>query len=338
MKRTILPLSALVLFNLLVCGQVNLNNGLHICYPLDGNSIDFSGNSNDGTLYGPVAAADRFGNPGKALFFNGASDYISINNQLPDGTHFSISVWVNHTNATHPSCILSDADDVLYNDLLFNVSDDGVGIDANKPGGTVNRMDVYPLGNYNPAVTGKNLNNAWHHLVWVCDQDSQKIYIDTVLAANLQVSGSNMGYHNLHPSIGRLGDGVSNGPTYYFQYFSGMMDEFKFYTRALDFADVKALYTTPAVCGWAEGVTELSNHYGITMFPNPATEVVHLKFDNELKQASFIIYDILGKEIKRFPVSGQEAQLDISEISHGAYIYKLVGDSELYSKGTLLVK
>lgn len=223
-----------------VLAQINLTNGLYICYPLDGNATDYSGNFHNGTVYGAIPAADRFGNAGAAVSFNGSNNYIAVNNIFPDMARFTISVWVNHTKPLHPSGILSDADPTGYKDLFFNVSNDGVGIDADKTGGNINRMDLYPLINYGPAVTGQALNNAWHHIVWVCDSGTQKIYIDTVLKFTSNLSGTNKGYHNLAPSIGRLGDGVSNGG--YFQYFQGSMDEFKLYSRAISFAEVKALF------------------------------------------------------------------------------------------------
>lgn len=223
--------------------QVNLTNGLYICYPLNGNATDYSGNANNGTLIGPVAATDRFGNAGMALSFNGTTNYVSINNAFPNMGHFTFSVWVYHTNPSHPSGILSDATPVGYADLFFNVSNDGVGIDANKAPGTVNRIDIYPLGNYNPAVQGQSLNNAWHHIVWVCDSTNQKVYIDTLLKANLNVTGTNKNYHISQPYLGRLGDGNQ-----IFQYFSGRMDDFRMYSRALSFNEVKALYELNGSC------------------------------------------------------------------------------------------
>jgi len=319
-------------------GQVNLSNGLYICYPFDGNSMDFSGNANDGTLFSTTSTTDRFGNTGKALLFNGSNDYISINDALPDGLNFSVSVWVYHTKASYPSCILSDADDVGYNDVFFNMSNDGIGIDANKSGAILTRFDAYPLGNYNPAVTGENLNNSWHHIVWVCDQDSQKVYIDATLVANLLVSGSNVGYHNINPSIGRLGDGISNGPQYYFQYFEGKMDEFKYYVRALDFNDVKALYEIPEVCNYAMGSAELLNDHTIQIYPNPVASTFKIKSGKELKNASFTIYDLPGKDVKNIIVNGKYVEIDRANLSAGMYIYKIVQNGQLISKGTLIAE
>ncbi len=321
-----------------VFSQINLSNGLYICYPLDGNSTDFSGNLNHATNHGATPTTDRFGNSNMAMDFNGISDYLSIDNALPDAAKFSISVWVLHTKISSPSCILSDADDVPYNDVIFNLSDDGVGIDANKPGGLLTRFDADPLGNYSPIIVGQQLNNFWHHLVWVCDSSSQQVYIDTFLMASVNIAGTNIGYHNVNPSIGRMGDGISNGPMFYFQYFMGKMDEFKFYTRALDFQEVKALYTNPSVCSYVQSAAELNNGYTMQIFPCPFISSFTLKSDKVLKDAIFVIYDLFGKEVKRVTVNGTETTIDRGNLSSGIYTYKISEKENLLSVGKLIAE
>lgn len=56
----------------------DLMTGLVASYPFNGNAIDESGNGNDGTVYGAVLTADRFGNPDSAYAFVGVNDYIDV--------------------------------------------------------------------------------------------------------------------------------------------------------------------------------------------------------------------------------------------------------------------
>src|SRR4051812_5891727 len=88
-------------------GQVNLTKGLYVYYPLDGNATDYSSNKINGTVFGAQPCADRFGNKASALVFDGTSNHIAINTIFPDMSHFSISVWVYHTDPAHPSGIFS---------------------------------------------------------------------------------------------------------------------------------------------------------------------------------------------------------------------------------------
>lgn len=66
-------------------------------YPFNNNTIDLSGNHNDGVISGGVTATtDRFGNPCGALYFNGTDGYIEVPNssslQSIDKV-FSVAVW-----------------------------------------------------------------------------------------------------------------------------------------------------------------------------------------------------------------------------------------------------
>jgi hypothetical protein len=297
-------------------GQTLLTNTLYICYPLDGNATDYSGNANHGTVSGAMPVMDRFGNAGKAMSFDGVNDFISIGNTFPDMAHFSISLWVYHTKANYPSGILSDADPTAYKDLFFNISNSGVGITADKNGGNINRMDLYPLINYGPAVTGQSLNNAWHHMVWVCDSGTQQVYIDTVLKFTSTLSGTNKGYHNVNTSIGRLGDGVSNGG--YFQYYQGYMDDFRMYSAALSFAEIKQLFQSPVACQDGIGITELPQGHSIALLPNPAEQSITIAWPANAKSCTYKITDALGCIIISGRISS-DMTIDVCEWACGFY-------------------
>ncbi|MDZ4781899.1 MAG: LamG-like jellyroll fold domain-containing protein, partial [Planctomycetia bacterium] len=74
--------------------SLDLLNGLTARYDFSGDAADLSGFGNDGTVFGPVPTADRFGISDAAFLFDGDDDYI----QLPEGsafdsTDYSISLW-----------------------------------------------------------------------------------------------------------------------------------------------------------------------------------------------------------------------------------------------------
>src|SRR6185369_12865306 len=190
-----------ILLSLNAMTQVNLSSGLHICYPFNGNASDYSGLSNNGTVYGATATTDRFANPSGALSFNGSNNFVRINSPLPDMPRFTISTWVYNTKPSGLSAVFCDSDPIVYEDVWMTMQNSGFDIIADKPGGN--------LMGYG-AVSGQNLNNAWHHIVWVCDSVSQKFYIDTVLIVSLNISGTNIGYHNIQASIGQQGDAPGN--------------------------------------------------------------------------------------------------------------------------------
>ena len=71
-----------------------IKEGLVSFYPLDGNGTDMIGGY-DGELVGTTPTADRFGRPGKALFFDGVADEVVIAKPPPmnrEGT--TVALWV----------------------------------------------------------------------------------------------------------------------------------------------------------------------------------------------------------------------------------------------------
>ena len=55
-----------------------LGEGLVAYYPFNGDANDKSGNGNDGTVFGAITTADRFGNENAAYEFDGTNDYIQV--------------------------------------------------------------------------------------------------------------------------------------------------------------------------------------------------------------------------------------------------------------------
>ncbi len=88
---------ALLMFLSLFNIRSSYSQNLIAFYPFDNNVKDFSGNNNNGKLFGEMkTTVDRFGNSCGALFFNGIDGYIEVPNspslQSPT-TNFSISCW-----------------------------------------------------------------------------------------------------------------------------------------------------------------------------------------------------------------------------------------------------
>ena len=71
-----------------------LSDGLVAYYPFDGNADDASANGLHGVVHGATPAANRFGSPDSAYWFDGINDYISVeDSDLLDVNEFTASVW-----------------------------------------------------------------------------------------------------------------------------------------------------------------------------------------------------------------------------------------------------
>jgi hypothetical protein len=130
-------------------------------------AIDSSGNGNDGTLEGCSWVDGKFG---KALEFNGVSDYVDTGDDPitdPGGTKiWSISAWVKRANDTSKLLITIRRSPGGY---VLGVGILGAG--ANQVKMTKYAIiDIY-LGDF-PHDTD------WHHIVGVWHEGGQIVYID----------------------------------------------------------------------------------------------------------------------------------------------------------------
>ena len=67
-------------------------------------------------------------------------------------------------------------------------------------------------------------------------------------------------------------------------------------------------------------INELS---GISVYPNPASDLVYISSIKPLTQASIVFLDLRGKEMLRKDVEAQTSAVDISSLSAGAYFVKI---------------
>jgi hypothetical protein len=180
---------------------------------------DSSGNGNDGTLEGAKWVDGKFG---KALEFNGASDYVDTGNDpITDTvgtTILSISAWVKR--ATDTSRLL----------VAIRRSPGGYVLGVGILGAATNQIkmtkyavvDIY-LGDFPQDID-------WHHLAGVWDERGQTAYIDGVVNAE---SGNTANFSSA--SVGHLLIGGDTGDQ---GYTDGAIDDVAIFNVALTEDDV----------------------------------------------------------------------------------------------------
>jgi hypothetical protein len=216
-------------------------NDLIAWFPFNGNADDESGNGYNAAINGPALTSDRFLNANKSLAFDGINDWVQLTKKLPDLTSFSISVWVYHTKDSR-SGIFSDATTDSANDLFFNVSNNEIGIMADKQNTELKRLVIPGTLTATPAFqTTNNLNGTWNHVVWVLTPNVSYLYLNGTLVSTINSKGSNVGFHAPNgASIGRLTDNTSS--IYPTQYFQGKIDDFALWGRALSANEITKIY------------------------------------------------------------------------------------------------
>jgi len=203
-------------------------DGLVAWYPFNGNANDESGNGNNGTVNGATLTTDRFGNVNSAYYFDGENDYIEISDHAslrPD--NISISAWIYAEHSTPfilGKSVFSNASNEQY-------TFDGRYLNVKRNSG------CYPgVGWYSGATNSYTLNN-WYHITGSYDGYCIKIYIN----GNLSATNSNIPPGPIDNCQGgniRIGLWWAYDPLN----FKGKLDDIRIFNRALNDAEIQALY------------------------------------------------------------------------------------------------
>lgn len=87
------------------------------------------------------------------------------------------------------------------------------------------------------------------------------------------------------------------------------------------------------------GVPEPSSDYQIiSVFPNPASEIVTLQFSDAHQSRSIIIYDQIGREVWREETNEKLVSISVSEFSTGMYFYRVEEKGIVKTTGKLIIE
>ena len=218
--------------------KADLNDGLVAYYSFDNcNANDDSGNGHDGVIQGNPQCVD--GVSGKAFYFDGKDDYISI---FPDiESPFSFTIWFKTSKDTSE---------------LSGCACAGENLISNENNGSTDHMlgsDVYlSILQNRLAFGGSDLNsysdksgygkeiindNRWHFVVATNDGNNIKVYLDKKLTINMNGVRFKIGTKKLN-----IGYSLNDNPYVKERFFNGIIDEVRIYNRALSESEIKQLY------------------------------------------------------------------------------------------------
>ena len=95
----------------------------------------------------------------------------------------------------------------------------------------------------------------------------------------------------------------------------------------LSYMDTQFGWTTQYLKDVTLSAPALEEESKLRIFPNPASEYFNISFPENASTNDCVLFDNLGKEVKRFLVSGGENQVDISELESGIYFIRI--DSQI---------
>jgi len=199
--------------------------GLVAAYAFDegqGTTVfDFSGNGNGGLVSNPNWTVGRYGG---ALLFNGTDALVTVAHSPPLnlGSGMTLEAWVN------PARLSTDWADVIYkaNDAYYLEASSAAG-----PPAVGGRSLATPLLAPNVLPAG-----IWSHLAATYDGITLRLYLNGTQVASRSQSGT------IESSTEPLTIG---GDNIYGQFFQGVIDEVRIYSRALTPAEIQSDMATP---------------------------------------------------------------------------------------------
>jgi hypothetical protein len=229
-----------------------VTNGLIAYYPFNGNANDESGNGNQGVTSNVEGANNRFGSPNSAWRFSpDKASVITVNkNNFPTGLNpITVSFWAQLENpkavnafTKYPVFGSTDGSNSWNFNIVFQpdgktFTPNVERFDNNSFVGAYLKWSLYP--NYNSAVN-------WHHIVVSFrGTNTSGIFLNGVYFAWETLPTTATAFRSGGTfQIGSLVQ-APGGNT-----FSGLIDDFRIYNRALSNSEVKALYdyeNTPPV-------------------------------------------------------------------------------------------
>jgi hypothetical protein len=209
--------------------------GLVAFFDFSGNAQDRSGWQNHGSVLGAQLAPGLEARPDEAYAFDGQSAYIEIpdSKSLDLTFRMSISIWLYY---------VPQAEATFY--TLLEKSDPERGGHSRWGMWLINDLAEFCIQPADLGIPQRCLDsassltpNSWHHITGTYDGTVLHIYLDGQLDNTLdQYSGQAISQSD-HPLF--IGTDLFNDRVIY---LDGAIDEIRIYKRALDAAEIQALY------------------------------------------------------------------------------------------------
>ena len=229
-------------------------DGLISWYPFNGNAHDESGSDLHALPLAVDLIEDRFGIPGSAYHFSGEDSSFLVLPDMPSPQEFSLSVWCKKE-------VDSNLDSWIYGDWQGSAPVFGTGVQYQGGIGLVIRTDnlIYAhidsdetSGSNNSETNGYSSSSStigietWEHIVVTRSNGQTSFWV------NSELSETVLDYSE-HPTdreaSARIGASAIDS-----QKFQGTIDDFGFWSRALDVSEIQGLFSVTSPQGGCTNV------------------------------------------------------------------------------------
>ena len=115
---------------------------------------------------------------------------------------------------------------------------------------------------------------------------------------------------------------VSTGNTVYYQSLNFGATIPPNASSFLSFTDRDFTYYMEIACGTL-GISDIDNLTNMSFYPNPAIDLVTINVDKNLIGSTYIITDLLGKQVLTGYLNNETSSIDISQLNTGIYLFQV---------------
>lgn len=282
-------------------------DGIQGWWPFNGNALDETGNGYDGTVSGAQLTTDRFEEADRAYSFNGLGDHIDLGNHFNNLQAFTFTGWIKR-----------GATGMQYDEIFTKEACFSIAVDNGNGKMHINFGDGIGWSPAHLALSSESVIplNEWIHIAvtrsW--PDGETLLYVNGVLenTGSYPVSGSN----DFPVMIGGKFAGLN-------PWFNGAIDDIGLWNTALDRFQVYAVYEA-----LASNIAEQTS-VGISAFPNPCVDVLHLVVPVHLAGTLMRVFDHTGRCVEHIQIMGDRMQLNVSHYAQGQYLLSIEGAPEL---------
>ncbi|MCL4417657.1 MAG: DUF2341 domain-containing protein, partial [Actinobacteria bacterium] len=230
-----------------VTNPIYNETGLVGSWHMEGNSLDSSGNNNNGTDSN-VTYGTAYGKYGQGASFNGSSSYINLSSFPTVTNPASWAFWVDPSSVSGGSYGGGIGSTIV--DGNENGGSSGYVIGINNS----NKLWFWPSGGNDKYSSGTIPLNTWTYVVCTYNGSNLVIYINGAVDSTQSMSAPQT------PTFLKIGS-----ESWVTGYMNGSIDEVRIYNRALSSTEVSNLYAAHAAPNYqdvrfydSDGVTPLS--------------------------------------------------------------------------------
>ncbi|HXU28107.1 MAG TPA: T9SS type A sorting domain-containing protein, partial [Bacteroidia bacterium] len=80
------------------------------------------------------------------------------------------------------------------------------------------------------------------------------------------------------------------------------------------------------------GIKQIAGSNKVSIYPNPATNALHISFASAVNKASVKIFSVIGTEVLSANATGSDLSVDISNLAAGTYMVQITTDNGVETK------